>query len=80
MTVCCLISSYSSGVQRPRLQQHGIRNADLPDIVKKAAARERRDVVLVEPERPAQRGGVLRETLAMAVGRAVARFDRQARG
>ena len=39
--------------ERPRLQEDRIGDADLPEVVKKAAARERRDVVLVEIQRAA---------------------------
>jgi hypothetical protein len=46
--------------------------------VKKAATLERSQIALIQPERGAQLRGVVRETLAVPVGRRIARLDRGA--
>ncbi len=63
--------------QLARLEQHGVRNADLADVVQVAAAVQRVQIVGRETQRPAEQDGVSRQALAVAVGVRVARLDGQ---
>ena len=51
MTVCCFMNSHSSSVERPRLGDDLIGNAELADVVQVAGLDDQIDRVLVEPDR-----------------------------
>ena len=64
------------GSERARLEQDGVGQRDLADVVKVAAASERHQVVLGEAAGGVPcRDGILRQALAVALGVGVARFD-----
>src|SRR5581483_8451690 len=64
------------GVELAVFEQHAIGNGDLADVVEEAAPLERREIALVEPERPTEPRRVPCEPLTMAVRRRVARLNR----
>ena len=61
--------------ERRRLEQQGVGDADLADVVQVAAAIERREILGGPAERGSERDGIVRQPLAVAVGVLVARFD-----
>ena len=61
--------------ERRRLEQQGVRDADLADVVQVAAAIEGRDILGGPAERRPERHGIVRQPLAVPVGVLVARFD-----
>ena len=62
-------------IELAALEEDGIGDGNLADVVEEAAALERAEVAVVEPERRAQFRRVVREPLTVAVGRRIARLD-----
>ena len=63
--------------QRSLFQEHRVRDADLPNIVKKSPPIERLQILLAKAERFAEGDGMSREPFAVTVGRGITRFDRE---
>src|SRR5262245_31764289 len=65
------------GREPPGLEEQTVGNAELSNVMKKAAALERREILFFQPKLNPERRGVSREALAVAIRRRIARFDRQ---
>jgi hypothetical protein len=62
-------------LERPRLPQQAVRDGQHPDVVEESAPIQRLQILVAQPERAAQGGGIVRHAVAMPLGVAIPRLD-----